>query len=82
MANQYTNKVIVNGQAIIDLTGDTVTAAHLHSGFTAHDKSGKPITGYAVIPTGSTTVTANGSYSVTQYETVVVSIPTYNGEVI
>lgn len=42
---QYINKVIVNGETKIDLTADTVDAAHLLSGYTAHDKSGAPITG-------------------------------------
>lgn len=45
MANQYKNKVIINGTTIMDLTADTITAADLASGKTAHDKSGAPITG-------------------------------------
>ncbi len=45
MANQYVNKVIYDGDTLIDLTGDTVTAATLLSGATAHDKSGAVITG-------------------------------------
>lgn len=45
MAGQYINKVIVNGQTKIDLTSDTVDAAHLLDGYTAHDKSGAPIEG-------------------------------------
>lgn len=45
MAKQYINKVIVNGQTKMDLTSDTVDAAHLLSGYTAHDKSGAPIEG-------------------------------------
>lgn len=40
-----TNKVIVNGETILDLTQDTVTPATLAKGITAHDKSGAPITG-------------------------------------
>ena len=39
------NKVIVNNQTILDLTGDTVTAATLKKGVTAHDASGAQITG-------------------------------------
>lgn len=39
------NKVIFGGNTLIDLTGDTVDAEHLLSGFTAHDKSGAVITG-------------------------------------
>lgn len=45
MANQYKNKIIYNGNTLIDLTSDTITAADLASGKTAHDKSGAIITG-------------------------------------
>lgn len=45
MANQYVNKVDVNGQTIIDLTADTVTAASMAAGTTAHNASGAQITG-------------------------------------
>lgn len=45
MANQYKNKVVYNGNVLIDLTQDSVDAAHLLSGYTAHAKSGAPITG-------------------------------------
>lgn len=39
------NKVIYGGETLIDLTADTVDAAHLLAGYTAHDKSGAVITG-------------------------------------
>ena len=39
------NKVIYGGNILIDLTTDTVTADKLASGITAHDESGKTITG-------------------------------------
>lgn len=39
------NKVIYGGNILIDLTTDTVTADKLSSGITAHDASGKIITG-------------------------------------
>ena len=43
MAN---NKVqLANGLVLIDLTSDTVDAAHLAQGYTAHDASGAAITG-------------------------------------
>lgn len=45
MANQYKSKIIFNGDVLIDLTSDTITAADLASGKTAHDKSGAPIVG-------------------------------------
>lgn len=43
--NQYVNKVVYGGNVLIDLTSDTVDAAHMLTGYTAHDKSGAPITG-------------------------------------
>ena len=46
MPNQYVNKVaLADGTVLIDLTGDTITAADLASGVTAHDMSGATITG-------------------------------------
>lgn len=42
MAN---NKIIANGETLIDLTADTVTAGTMVSGTTAHDRSGASITG-------------------------------------
>lgn len=44
MAN-YINKLVLGNEVKFDLTSDTVTAEKLLSGFTAHDKSGAPITG-------------------------------------
>ena len=43
--DKHTNKVVVNGETILDLTQDTVTPATLAKGATAHDKSGAPIVG-------------------------------------
>ena len=43
--NTYNSKVIFNGDVLMDLTGDTVTAAQLLKGITAHGKDGAPITG-------------------------------------
>ena len=45
MANQYVNKVVYGSRTLIDLTGDTVQADKILSGYTAHDKSGAPVTG-------------------------------------
>lgn len=39
------SKVIYNGEMLIDLTADTVTADNLLKDVTAHDKSGEIITG-------------------------------------
>ena len=48
MANTHYNKVIVNGQTLIDLTGDTVSADKVLSGFTFHDKTGAATSGSCV----------------------------------
>lgn len=46
MANTYNSKVVLaDGTVLIDLTADTVDAAHLLSPYTAHGKDGAPITG-------------------------------------
>ena len=39
------NKVVINNETQLDLTADTVDAAHLAKGFTAHDMAGEPIVG-------------------------------------
>jgi len=46
MANTYNSKVVLaNGTVLIDLTADTVDAAHLLYNYTAHGANGAPITG-------------------------------------
>ena len=45
MADNNISKVVYGGKTLIDLTADTVTADKLLSTYTAHDKSGAPITG-------------------------------------
>ena len=52
------NKVIYDGNVLIDLTNDTVTANSLLSGATAHDRSGTQISGnvsFITYYTGSST---------------------------
>ena len=52
------NKVIYDGNVLIDLTNDTVTANTLLSGATAHDRSGTQISGnvaFITYYTGSST---------------------------
>lgn len=44
-SNPYVNRVDYDGNTLIDLTADTVTASTLVYGYTAHDASGAPITG-------------------------------------
>ena len=57
---KYVNKVIYGGEVLIDLTGDTVTAANLDKGVIAHDKTGAEITGTSTkdSDTSSDTATA------------------------
>lgn len=43
--NQYVNKVIFGNETLIDLSSDTVYSNVMLDGYTAHDKSGKLITG-------------------------------------
>lgn len=52
------NKVIYGGETLIDLTGDTVTADKILSGFTAHDKGGELITGTCEYDVNSSDATA------------------------
>lgn len=47
------NKVVVNGQTLVDLTADTVDAAHLVEGYTAHSKTGEGVTGSIPVRNGS-----------------------------
>lgn len=39
------NKIVLNGETLIDLTADTITAQSLLKGFTAHGADGKKIVG-------------------------------------
>lgn len=61
MANQHINKVIYGGNVLIDLTSDTVVANKLLTGYTAHDKTGAPITGTCSFDVDSTDATASQS---------------------
>ena len=57
--NQYVNKVAYGNQVLIDLTSDTVAANKLLSGYTAHDKSGAPITGSCTYDADTSDATAS-----------------------
>lgn len=59
------NKVEINGVVKLDLTADTVTAAKLAQGETAHDASGKRITGTMVAPQLQIVVTTSAGATVT-----------------
>ena len=52
------NKVIYGGNTLIDLTGDTVTAADLAYGVKAHDNSGTQITGTSTKDSDTSDATA------------------------
>lgn len=59
--NQYVNKVVYDGTTLIDLTSDTVDAAHLLKNVTAHDKSGATITGTCEYDSDTTDANATAS---------------------
>ena len=59
--NQYVNKVVYDGTTLIDLTSDTVAAAYLLKNYTAHDKSGAPITGSCEFDSDTTDANAVAS---------------------
>lgn len=55
---KYKNKVVYDGEVLIDLTADTVTPDKLAKGITAHDKSGATITGTSTKDSDTTDDTA------------------------
>lgn len=59
MANQYVNKVVINGTTKLDLTGDTAVANKVLAGFTFHDKSGAPVTGTSTYNADTSGTTAS-----------------------
>ena len=62
MANEYTNKVVLStGQVLIDLTGDTITAADIINSKKAHDKTGAQITGSCTYDADTSDATASAS---------------------
>ena len=74
------SKIVYYGETLIDLTGDTVEAAKLLKGITAHNKAGEKVTGtfeeadpYAIIgvtyPAGSVCTCTNGTRTLTAKDT-------------
>lgn len=59
--NQYVNKVVYGNNVLIDLTADDITPEKLLSGYTAHDKSGAPITGSCTFDSDTSDATAVSS---------------------
>lgn len=58
---KYVSKVVYFGDTLIDLTNDTVEPSKLLSGFTAHDKSGAPITGTCTFDSNTQDATATAA---------------------
>lgn len=59
MANQYNSKVVLSdGTVLMDLTADTVDAAHLLAPYTAHGRNGAPITGSCTYDADTSDATA------------------------
>ena len=58
---KYVSKVVYFGETLIDLTNDTVEASKILSGFTAHDKSGAPITGTSTFDADTKDATATAA---------------------
>ena len=61
MANQYNNKIVYGNETLIDLTGDTITAADVINGKTFHLKSGAPATGTCTFDVDTSDATASAS---------------------
>ena len=62
MANQYVNKVVLStGEALIDISSDSVIASKLLYNVTAHDKSGAPIVGSCTFDSDTTDADATAS---------------------
>ena len=57
--NQYNNKIIFGNEVLIDLTADTVAPSYLLAGYTAHDRSGAPITGSCTYDADTSDATAS-----------------------
>ena len=55
------NKVVYNGNVLIDLTGDTVEADKVLDGYTFHDKSGAILEGECTYDADTSDATASSS---------------------
>jgi hypothetical protein len=74
------NKVDFGGETLIDLSNDTVSVDNLLKGIIAHAANGEEIvgqldiTGY-VKPSGTKTITSNGTHDVKNYASAKVNVP-------
>lgn len=77
------SKVILNGTTLMDVTSDTVAANVLHSGYQATGPNGAKVQGAYNIPTGTKTITENGTgIDVEDYEKVDVNVPNIGTEIV
>ena len=55
------NKVVYDGETLVDLTGDNVSESTLLSGATAHNAAGEAIVGTVVVPTIDSALSADST---------------------
>lgn len=75
------NKLVYFGETKFDLSSDTAEAENVEKGYTFHNKAGNLVTGTLVKPSGSKTITSNGTYDVKSVESAVVNVPIPEGYV-
>lgn len=78
------NKVVYNGDTLLDLTSDTVTPQTLVKGATAHNKSGTNITGtadYAISSTSTTSPITDSADGMVQGVTIYGRSEVVEGEI-
>lgn len=67
------NKVVLNGETLIDLTADTVKEEYVKKGITFHKADGSEAVGTYEL-TAERVITENGIYDVTEYATANVNV--------
>lgn len=58
----------------VDISNDTVDADHLAQGYTAHDSQGNALVGTMTAPSGTISITQNGTTDVSAYEYANVNV--------
>lgn len=69
------SKIIFNGQTLIDLTGDTVTADTLLEGITAHGADGEAILGVMKAAAGGGVTVLSGTVTPTSANAAALNVP-------